>query len=142
MKKLSDQIRDAVDQSDMSRFVIANYAKIEQSHFSRFMSGTKGLSLDALDRLSAVIGIQISKQPNLQIAPSRGRKKVSTEIGYRNPLGQTVIRRLGSSKTHDSQFCYELLCKHCGHRYGTDGCHILDRFCPNCQGGVAGKSIV
>lgn len=147
MKKLSDQIRDAVDQSGMSRFVVANYAEIEQSQFSRFMSGTKGRSLDAIDRLAAVIGIRIIQQPNLKIAPPRRRKKGSTEIGYKNPRGQTVIRRLDRSQTHGNQFCYELECKHCGHRYGAAGCDILGasagagRSCPNCQGGAAGESI-
>jgi len=147
MKKLTDQIRDAVDNCGKSRFLVANLSEIEQSQFSRFMAGTKGLSLDAIDRLAAVIEIQIVQIPNPKVESPRSRRKGSTEIGYTNPRGQIVIRRVGKSQTHGNQFCYELECKHCGHRYGTAGCDILGasagagRSCPNCQGGATGEEI-
>jgi len=53
--KFSDRVRERVKSSGLAPFRIANMAGIEPSHMCRFMSGQKGLSIAALDRLIAVL---------------------------------------------------------------------------------------
>ncbi len=59
VKRFSDQIRAAVDASGLSRYAICKAIGLPESSMSRFMSGKSGLSLDALDRLAALIGLSV-----------------------------------------------------------------------------------
>jgi plasmid maintenance system antidote protein VapI len=58
-KKLSDEIRDAVNASAMSRYAIAKALGIAESTMSRFMNGKGGLSMEYIDRLAALLGLHI-----------------------------------------------------------------------------------
>lgn len=58
-KSLSDQIRDAVDASGMSRYAICNTTGIGQSTMSRFMHRQGGLSMASLDRLADLLGLAV-----------------------------------------------------------------------------------
>jgi transcriptional regulator with XRE-family HTH domain len=58
-KKLSDEIRDAVNASGMSRYAIAKALGVAESTMSRFMSGKGGLSMEYIDRLAALLGLHI-----------------------------------------------------------------------------------
>ena len=58
-KKLSDEIREAVDASEMSRYAIAKALGVAESTMSRFMSGKGGLSMEYIDRLAALLGLHI-----------------------------------------------------------------------------------
>jgi hypothetical protein len=58
-KSFSDQIRDAVDASGMSRYVICNAIGISQSTMSRFMGRQGGLSMASLDRLADLLGLAV-----------------------------------------------------------------------------------
>lgn len=146
MKRLTDQIRRAVDDSSLSRFAIAKLAQIDHGAFSRFMSGSGGLSLASLDRLADVLGLAIVVD-----TPKRKGKKVSTQAGYVNRRGQRVIRRVRRSPSHSNQYTYEMECTSCGTHYGANGCDIdgansgAGRRCPNpdCPngGGIAGDPI-
>lgn len=70
--KLSDQIRAAVEDSEMSRYAICKLTGIDQASFSRFMRGQVGLCLDNLDRLADVLGLRlIISRPK---RPKTGRK--------------------------------------------------------------------
>jgi len=57
---ISDGIRRAIDESDLSRYRIAKEAKLSQSLLSRFMSRDRGLSLNAADKLGVVLGLRVS----------------------------------------------------------------------------------
>lgn len=61
-KKLSDQIRKAVDKSGVTRYRLAKETGIDQGALSRFHHGKAGLSLNALDRLGAYLGLEIITQ--------------------------------------------------------------------------------
>jgi hypothetical protein len=64
MTKFSDKVRERVRSSGLASMRVAKMASIETSHFTRFMNGQKGLSLNALDRLIAVLDdIQIGLIP-------------------------------------------------------------------------------
>jgi transcriptional regulator with XRE-family HTH domain len=62
-KRLSDQIRAAVDDSGLSRYRICQEIGLNQAAMSRFMSGKGGLSMDTLDHLAEVLGLQITTGP-------------------------------------------------------------------------------
>ena len=56
--KLSDQLRQAVDASGMSRYRVAKVLGIPESSMSKFMAG-KGLRLDSLDALADLLELDI-----------------------------------------------------------------------------------
>lgn len=62
-KKLSDQIRAAVDASGMSRYRICQEIGLSQAAMSRFMAGKSGLSMDSLDRLADLLGLAVVSKP-------------------------------------------------------------------------------
>jgi plasmid maintenance system antidote protein VapI len=59
-KKLSDEIREAADDSGMSRYAIAKALGVAESTMSRFMNGKGGLSMEYIDRLAALLGLHIA----------------------------------------------------------------------------------
>lgn len=58
--KLTDQIRQAVDESGMSRYRIAKTLGLSQATLSRFMAGKHGLVTDTLDRLADLLNLNIT----------------------------------------------------------------------------------
>lgn len=69
MAKLLGTIRDAINESDETRYAISNGSGVTQSAVSRLMSGERGLSIDALERLAKYLGLEIV------IRPKRRRRK-------------------------------------------------------------------
>jgi transcriptional regulator with XRE-family HTH domain len=66
--KLSEQIRRAVADAPISRYAICKRIGFSQATMSRFMKGKAGLSMDVLDKVADVVGIDIAirsegKQP-------------------------------------------------------------------------------
>lgn len=66
--KLTDQIRQAIDASEFSRYRICKELGLAESTMSRFMTGKGGLSMDFLDALSDLLDL------NLQPPPHKGKK--------------------------------------------------------------------
>jgi transcriptional regulator with XRE-family HTH domain len=62
-KRFSDQIRDAVNASGLSRYAICKAIGFNQGAMSRFMSGKGGLSMDALDRLAELLNLAVVARP-------------------------------------------------------------------------------
>ena len=60
---LLDSIRDAIDASGKTRYRIAQDSGIAESMLSRLMSGERGLSIDALERLTAYLDLEILVRP-------------------------------------------------------------------------------
>ena len=58
-RRFSDQIRDVVDASGLSRYAICKAIELNQGAMSRFMAGNSGLSMDVLDRLAGLIGLEL-----------------------------------------------------------------------------------
>jgi len=57
--KLSDQIRAAVEAIGISRNRISTDTKWNKEALSRFMSGTRGLSMESLDNLAEYLQLKI-----------------------------------------------------------------------------------
>jgi hypothetical protein len=63
--RFSDQIRDAVNASELSRYRICAEIKLSQPAMSRFMAGRSGLSMEVLDRLAELLGFELKvKRPS------------------------------------------------------------------------------
>jgi plasmid maintenance system antidote protein VapI len=62
-KTLSDEIREAVAASGMSRYAIAKALGIAESTMSRFVNGKGGLSMEYLDRLAELLDLHIVVRP-------------------------------------------------------------------------------
>lgn len=56
---LSDQIRRAVKGCGMSQYRISKEIDLHKSVLSRFMAGRCGLSVETLDRLGDLLGLQV-----------------------------------------------------------------------------------
>ena len=57
---INDQLRALVDTCGISRYRLAIEAGIDHSALSRFMSGERGLSAKALDRIGEVLDIELT----------------------------------------------------------------------------------
>ncbi len=68
-KKLIDQLRQAIEESGMTRYVIAQRTGIDNAALSRFVHGERGLSMEAIDALGECLGLTIVKK-----AGRRGKK--------------------------------------------------------------------
>ncbi len=55
----SDQLRQAIRESPMSRYEISRRTGIAQSTLSKFIRGERGLSLDSIDLLMMCLGLEI-----------------------------------------------------------------------------------
>jgi plasmid maintenance system antidote protein VapI len=62
-KRFTDQIREAVDASGVTRAAICQAIDMPESSMSRFMAGKGGLSMRTLDRLAELIGLQATLPP-------------------------------------------------------------------------------
>jgi transcriptional regulator with XRE-family HTH domain len=62
MAPIYDEIRQAIADSDISRYRIWQETGISQGHLSEFMAGTKGLSVEALEALADYLGLVVTVQ--------------------------------------------------------------------------------
>jgi transcriptional regulator with XRE-family HTH domain len=58
-KKLSEQIRHAIETCGKTRYQIAKETGVDAATLCRFVKGRHGLSLDTLDRVAECIGMEI-----------------------------------------------------------------------------------
>ncbi|MHB8969722.1 MAG: helix-turn-helix domain-containing protein [Pirellulaceae bacterium] len=56
---ISDQLRQAIDESGLTRYRISKETGISQVTLSRFYHGERGLTLKALDKLGACLQLTV-----------------------------------------------------------------------------------
>ncbi|MSR60040.1 MAG: XRE family transcriptional regulator [Planctomycetaceae bacterium] len=59
-KLLTDQLRQAIDDSSLTRYRIAKETGISESALSQFYNGHRGLSMDALNALGRCLQLTIT----------------------------------------------------------------------------------
>jgi transcriptional regulator with XRE-family HTH domain len=57
---LTDQLRQAIDESGMTRYQIAKATGIDESALAKFYNGHRGLSMDALNALGEFLQLTIT----------------------------------------------------------------------------------
>ena len=67
--KLSDQLRRAIEESEMTRYRISKLTGIDQATLSRFVHGECGMLMESLDKLAAVLDLRLTSG-----ASGRGKK--------------------------------------------------------------------
>ena len=58
-KPISQQLREAIDASGMSRYRICKEINLPESTMSHFMAGDCGLALATVDRLGGLLGLRV-----------------------------------------------------------------------------------
>ncbi len=66
MAPVLDDIRRGIKASGKSRYRISKDTGISQGHLSELMGGTKGLSVEALERLADYLGLEVVVRPKRQ----------------------------------------------------------------------------
>jgi hypothetical protein len=56
---LTDQLRQAIDDSGLTRYQIAKATDIDESALAKFYNGHRGLSMDALNALGEFLQLKI-----------------------------------------------------------------------------------
>ena len=60
---LSDELRQAIERSGVSRYSIWQQTGIDQGSLSKFMDGERGLGLESIDKLAELLGLHIVAKP-------------------------------------------------------------------------------
>jgi transcriptional regulator with XRE-family HTH domain len=60
MKLLTDQLRQAIDESGLTRYEIAKRTGIDESALAKFYNGHRGLSMEALNALGECLKLKIT----------------------------------------------------------------------------------
>ena len=63
-KPMSELLKNAIAKSGATRYRIAKDTGIAESALSRFMSGERGLSMEALDLLLEYLGLEVVEMQN------------------------------------------------------------------------------
>ena len=58
-KTISQQLREAIDASGMSRYRICKEIGLPESTMSQFMTGKTGLALKTVDRVGELLGLRV-----------------------------------------------------------------------------------
>jgi transcriptional regulator with XRE-family HTH domain len=76
MKPLSDQLRDAIEKADVSRYELAKATGVSQSTLSKFVLKQRpGLSFDSMDRIGQYLGLVIVKKQHKNKGATRGNAR-------------------------------------------------------------------
>lgn len=59
MSKILDELKHRIQASKKSRYALSKETGIEESALSRFMAGTRGLSIDSIETLAKALGFEI-----------------------------------------------------------------------------------
>jgi DNA transposition AAA+ family ATPase len=60
---LSDELRQAIERSGVTRYSIWQQTGIDQGSLSKFMDGERGLGLESIDKLAELLGLHIVAKP-------------------------------------------------------------------------------
>jgi transcriptional regulator with XRE-family HTH domain len=67
----SQQLRQAIDRSGLSHYAICQATGINKGNLSRFMSGERGLSLESIDKIVAILDLKLEARKKLRTKRSK-----------------------------------------------------------------------
>jgi hypothetical protein len=71
-KPLSDELREAIERSGLSRYSIWQQTGIDQGSLSKFVDDERGLGMESIDKLADLLGLHICTKAAKQSRP-KGR---------------------------------------------------------------------
>jgi hypothetical protein len=76
MKRLSEQLREAIVKADVTRYEISKETGVDQTALSKFVLGRRGISVEAMDAVGLYLGLKIttSRRPRRRQAKKKGAK--------------------------------------------------------------------
>ena len=69
-KPISEQLRDAILNADISRYRISKRTGVTEAALSRFVNRVAGLSLDSIDKIGGCLELEITTRAR---KPSKGK---------------------------------------------------------------------
>ena len=76
MQPLSEQLREAIEKSGMTRYELSKRTGVSQCSLSKFILRQRpGLSFDAMDRVGLALGLVIVKKQPKKRGPTRGHAR-------------------------------------------------------------------
>jgi len=72
MKTLSEQLREAILNSGVSRYEISKQTGVSQAALSKFILGHRGISTKAMDTVGVFLGLAITSRPKRSSKPKKG----------------------------------------------------------------------
>ena len=76
MRPLSEQLREAIEKSGMTRYELAKRTGVSQCSLSKFILRQRpGLSFDAMDRVGQELGLVIVKKSTKKRGATRGHAR-------------------------------------------------------------------
>ena len=73
--RISQGLAQAIRASGLSPYMVAKQSRINSSMVTRFLNGERGMSLATLDRLAAVLGLELRRLPREAPACTNGKRR-------------------------------------------------------------------
>ena len=78
VRTFSDQLRRAINGCGMTRYQIAKRTGISEATLSRFMSGQRGLTLKAVDKLAVLLAWKLERKGRTRPPGLPPRRRLAT----------------------------------------------------------------
>ena len=75
MKQFRDRLANAIQRSPITRYELSKQSGVSESILSRFVNGERGMSLDSIDSICAVLEVELTTRFDREKLQKRKRRK-------------------------------------------------------------------